>query len=287
MQGEYPGVFGRIRDDANRTAERLSVIISEIQSAAATMSQASSEIAAGNADLSQRTERQADQLEQTRARMQELTLKVRRNAEHARRANQLAQESGGVAEVGGKVVEDVVATMGQINESSRRIVDIIAVIDGISFQTNILALNAAVEAARAGEQGRGFAVVASEVRLLAQRSAEAAKDIKGLIEGAVERVDAGSSMVGRAGETMNQIVGAVRQVTDIMGEITSASAEQTADIEQVGATISQLDEVTQQNAALVEEASAAAHGLQQQAGELTEAVAVFRVEQAVALRRAA
>ena len=287
MQGDYPGVFGRIRDDANRTAERLGEIISGIQSAAETMSEASSEIAAGNADLSQRTERQADQLEQTRARMQELTLKVRRNAENARRANQLAQESGGVAEVGGRVVEDVVATMGEINQSSRRIVDIIAVIDGISFQTNILALNAAVEAARAGEQGRGFAVVASEVRQLARRSADAAKDIKRLIEGAVERVEAGSTMVGRAGATMEQIVGAVKQVTDIMGEITAASAEQTADIEQVGVTISQLDEVTQQNAALVEQASAAAHGLQQQAGELTEAVAVFRIEQAVALRRAA
>lgn len=241
------------------------------------MRSASSEIAAGNADLSERTELQAGQLEQTRSRMQDLIGKVRRNAEHAQRANALAQEAGGVAEAGGRVVEDVVATMAQINESSRRIVDIIGVIDGISFQTNILALNAAVEAARAGEQGRGFAVVASEVRSLAQRSADAAKDIKSLIGGAVERVEAGSAMVGRAGATMGQIVGSVRQVTAIMAEITAASSDQRADIEQVSRTVDELDEVTQQNAAMVEEASAAAHGLQDQAGGLAEAVAVFRI----------
>jgi methyl-accepting chemotaxis protein len=277
MQGDYPGVFGRIRDDANGTAERLAEIVRGIQLSASTVDTAAREIASGNADLSVRTEQQALQLEATRARMGDLTAKVRRNAEHAQRADALVKGAGDVAHAGGRVVEDVVVTMGEINESSRRIVDIIAVIDGIAFQTNILALNAAVEAARAGEQGRGFAVVATEVRSLAKRSADAAKDIKALIEGAVSRVETGTDMVGRAGETMGRIVDSVQQVADIMGKISTASAEQSFDIEQVSDTVNDIERATQQNASLVEEASAAAHALQEQAGDLAAAVAVFTI----------
>ncbi len=222
-----------------------------------TIATASSQIATGNQDLSSRTEEQASSLEETAASMEELTSTVKQNADNARQANQLAVSASEVAVKGGSVVSQVVDTMGSINASSRKIVDIIGVIDGIAFQTNILALNAAVEAARAGEQGRGFAVVASEVRSLAQRSAAAAKEIKTLIGDSVEKVEEGSKQVAEAGKTMEEIVDSVKRVTDIMGEITAASQEQTSGIEQINQAITQMDQVTQQNAALVEEASAA------------------------------
>ncbi|WP_246505553.1 methyl-accepting chemotaxis protein [Coralloluteibacterium stylophorae] len=277
----YQGAFGRLAADANRTAEQLTGIVRGIKGSVDSINTASGEIASGNQDLSGRTEEQAASLEETASSMEELTSTVRQNAENARQANQLAQGAGEVAVNGGRVVEEVVTTMGAISESSKKIADIIGVIDGIAFQTNILALNAAVEAARAGEQGRGFAVVASEVRSLAGRSADAAKEIKALIADSSEKVELGSELVNRAGATMTEIVSSVKRVTDIMGEITAASAEQSAGIEQVNRTVTQLDETTQQNAALVEEASAAARSLEEQAGELAASVAVFRVEQAV------
>jgi len=253
-------------------------IVGQVRSGTETISGASSEIAAGNLDLSARTEQQASALEQTAASMEELTGTVRQNADNARQANQLAQTASSVAVDGGAVVSQVIATMGSINASSRKIVDIIGVIDGIAFQTNILALNAAVEAARAGEQGRGFAVVASEVRTLAQRSAAAAKEIKTLIGDSVGKVDAGTKLVDQAGATMEQVVDSIRRVTDIMAEITHASTEQTGGIEQVNAAIGQMDEATQQNAALVEEAAAAAGAMREQAAKLAEVVGVFKVE---------
>ncbi len=231
---------------------------------------ASREIATGNADLSSRTESQASSLEETSSTMEELTSTVKQNADNARQANQLVLSASSVAEKGGELVSQVVETMGSIKESSRKIVDIISVIDGIAFQTNILALNAAVEAARAGEQGRGFAVVATEVRNLAQRSASAAKEIKHLIGDSVEKVDAGGKLVDEAGETMTLIVTSVKQVADIMSEITAASQEQSESIEQVNAAISQMDEMTQQNAALVEEAAAAAESMQDHASQMAE-----------------
>ncbi len=239
---------------------------------------AASEIAAGNQDLSQRTEQQAANLEETAASMEELTSTVKQNAEGARQANQLAIGAASVAVQGGEVVGKVVETMSGIEASSKKIADIISVIDGIAFQTNILALNAAVEAARAGEQGRGFAVVASEVRTLAQRSSGAAKEIKDLIDDSVQRVAEGSALVHTAGKTMGEVVASVQRVTDIMGEISAASQEQSAGIEQVNQTITQMDETTQQNAALVEEATAAARSLEEQAVQLTEAVAVFKTD---------
>ena len=238
---------------------------------------ASSEIATGNADLSSRTESQASSLEQTASSMEQLTDTVRQNADHARQANQLAVSASGVAVKGGGVVNQVVETMGSIKASSNKIVDIIGVIDGIAFQTNILALNAAVEAARAGEQGRGFAVVASEVRNLAQRSAAAAKEIKSLISDSVEKVDVGSQLVDDAGKTMDEIVSSVKRVADIMKEITAASQEQSAGIEEVNQAIGQMDEMTQQNAALVEQAAAAAESLQDQAVTLAQAVSIFKL----------
>jgi len=253
-------------------------IVGQVRSGTETISGASGEIAAGNLDLSARTEQQASALEQTAASMEELTGTVRQNADNARQANQLAQTASSVAVDGGAVVSQVIATMGSINASSRKIVDIIGVIDGIAFQTNILALNAAVEAARAGEQGRGFAVVASEVRTLAQRSAAAAKEIKTLIGDSVGKVDAGTKLVDQAGATMEQVVESIRRVTDIMAEITHASTEQTGGIEQVNAAIGQMDEATQQNAALVEEAAAAAGAMREQAAKLAEVVGVFKVE---------
>ncbi|MFT4247554.1 MAG: methyl-accepting chemotaxis protein [Pseudomonas sp.] len=274
----YHGAFGRLALAANRTAEQLTVIVRGIQHSADSIDTAAGEIATGNADLSTRTESQAANLEETAASMEELTSTVRQNAEHAREADRLVQNAGQVAGEGGRVVEQVVATMASIQEASARIADIIGVIDGIAFQTNILALNAAVEAARAGEQGRGFAVVASEVRALAQRSAQAAKEIKTLIDDSVERVAQGSRLVNSAGDTMSEVVGAVQRVTGIIAEISAASQEQSAGIEQVGQTVMQLDEMTQQNAALVEEATAAARSLEEQASQLTEAVAVFRLE---------
>ncbi|KGC79879.1 methyl-accepting chemotaxis (MCP) signaling domain protein [Burkholderia pseudomallei] len=256
---------------------RLRSTIGGIRRAAESIAAASHEIASGNHDLSQRTEQQAASLEETAASMEELTATVKQNAENARQASGLANNASEIARKGNDVVSRVIGTMGEINDSSRKIADIIGVIDGIAFQTNILALNAAVEAARAGEQGRGFAVVAGEVRSLAQRSATAAKEIKQLIDASVERVNNGSALVGQAGETMTEILQAVRRVTDIMGEIAAASEEQSSGISQVGRAVTQMDEMTQQNAALVEEAAAAASSLQEQAARLRESVSAFQV----------
>ncbi|MFC5519395.1 methyl-accepting chemotaxis protein [Polaromonas jejuensis] len=253
-------------------------IVGQVRTGTDTMATASSQIAAGNQDLSSRTEEQASSLEETAASMEELTSTVKQNADNARQANQLAVSASSVALKGGSVVAQVVDTMGAINASSRKIVDIIGVIDGIAFQTNILALNAAVEAARAGEQGRGFAVVAAEVRNLAQRSAAAAKEIKVLIDDSVGKVEKGSQQVSQAGKTMDEIVDSVKRVTDIMAEITAASQEQTQGIEQINQAITQMDQVTQQNAALVEEAAAAAQSLQEQASGLSQVVSVFRLD---------
>ncbi|MCC4612330.1 methyl-accepting chemotaxis protein [Xanthomonas campestris pv. esculenti] len=285
MSGEFRGVFAQMRDDANATASQLAQIVGNIQQSAVSINAAASEIAAGNQDLSQRTEQQAANLEETAASMEELTSTVRQNAESARQANQLAIGAARVASQGGDVVGKVVETMSGIEASSKKISDIISVIDGIAFQTNILALNAAVEAARAGEQGRGFAVVASEVRTLAQRSSGAAKQIKDLIDDSVQRVAEGSALVHSAGKTMGDVVASVQRVTDIMGEISAASQEQSAGIEQVNQTITHMDETTQQNAALVEEATAAARAMEEQAVQLTDAVAIFRIETA-AIRQA-
>ncbi|XYJ11479.1 methyl-accepting chemotaxis protein [Telluria sp. B2] len=257
-------------------------IVSQVRAGTLTIADASTEIAAGNQDLSQRTERQAQTLMDTAASMEELTGTVRQNAENARQANALAESASSVALRGGAVVGQVVETMASINDSSKQIADIIGVIDSIAFQTNILALNAAVEAARAGEQGRGFAVVAGEVRNLAQRSAAAAHQIKELIQSSVERVDAGARLVDAAGSTMDEIVTSVKRVTDIMAEISLASAEQSAGIEQVNAAIGRMDEATRQNAALVEQASAAAGSLQDEATMLAQVVSVFKMTQPAA-----
>ncbi len=282
MHGDFQGVFATMRDDANATVAQLTQIVGQIQEAAGSINLAAGEIATGNSDLSRRTEQQAANLEETAASMEELTSTVRQNAEHARQANQLAIGAHTVATQGGHVVGEVVTTMAAIQTSSKKIAEIISVIDGIAFQTNILALNAAVEAARAGEQGRGFAVVASEVRTLAQRSAGAAKEIKGLIDDSVGKVAEGSQLVNQAGATMGEIVASVQRVTDIMAEISAASQEQSGGIDQVNQTVVQMDETTQQNAALVEEATAAARAMEEQATQLADAVAIFRLDNQVA-----
>jgi methyl-accepting chemotaxis protein len=276
---EYHGTFGQLKDDANKTAEQLTDTISQIKEAGDVISTASREIAQGNTDLSQRTEEQASSLEETASSMQELTSTVRQNADNARQASQMATTASEVAAKGGKVVGQVVATMSSINASSKKIVDIISVIDSIAFQTNILALNAAVEAARAGEQGRGFAVVATEVRNLAQRSAAAAKEIKTLISDSVENVGNGTRLVDEAGKTMEEVVNSIKRVTDMMSEITAASQEQSSGIEQVNQAIIQMDAVTQQNAALVEEAAASAESMSDQAQNLMSVVSVFKTEE--------
>ncbi|WP_292938225.1 methyl-accepting chemotaxis protein [Noviherbaspirillum sp.] len=270
--------LGAILHQVGEMKGHLSSMIANVRDSASMIDTGSREIATGNADLSARTESQASSLEETASSMEELTTTVKQNAENARQANQLVLSASEVAMRGGQVVGQVVDTMGSIKDSSRKIVDIIGVIDGIAFQTNILALNAAVEAARAGEQGRGFAVVAAEVRTLAQRSAAAAKEIKELIGDSVEKVDAGSKLVDQAGHTMGEIVNSVKHVADIMSEITAASQEQSGGIEEVNRAIGQMDEMTQQNAALVEQAAAAAHSMQEQATKLAHAVSVFKLE---------
>ncbi|MGK5050089.1 methyl-accepting chemotaxis protein [Janthinobacterium sp. RB2P8] len=269
---------GQLMHALKNMNDKLVSIVGQVRAGTESISTASSEIAAGNLDLSSRTEEQASSLEETASSMEELTSTVKLNADNARSANQLAIDASQIASKGGVVVSEVVSTMGSINDSSRKIVDIISVIDAIAFQTNILALNAAVEAARAGEQGRGFAVVASEVRNLAQRSSAAAKEIKGLIDDSVQKVEAGSQLVDKAGRTMDEIVQSISHVTQIMNQITDASDEQRAGIEQVNQAIGQMDQVTQQNAALVEEAAAAAESMQEQAAKLADVVGVFKLD---------
>ncbi len=278
IDAHYEGTFGQLKDDTNATVERLHEVVGRILDASESISSAASEIAAGNTDLSGRTEEQAASLEETASSMEQLNATVRQNAQNANQANQLAHDANAVATRGGEMVQRVVGTMGAIQESSKKIADIIGVIDGIAFQTNILALNAAVEAARAGEQGRGFAVVAAEVRSLAGRSAQAAKEIKGLITDSVAKVEGGAQLAGDAGRTMEEIVSSFSRVTGLVDEITHASREQSTGIEQVTQAVAQMDEVTQQNAALVEEAAAAAESLEDQTRVLARAVAMFRLE---------
>ena len=277
INAEYHGIFKQLKDDANTTSDRLREVITQIKQATDTIHTAAQEIASGNTDLSQRTEEQASSLEKTAASVEELTSTMKQNANNAKHANILAQSASDEAMKGGAVVKEVVITMSTINEFSHKIVEIISVIDGIAFQTNILALNAAVEAARAGEQGRGFAVVATEVRNLAQRSAAAAKEIKTLIGDSVEKVEDGAKLVTAAGRTMDEIVSAVKRVNDIMSEISAASLEQSQGIGQVNHAITQMDEVTQQNAALVEEAAAAAESMEEEAECLMRSVSVFKI----------
>ena len=279
ITADYEGLFGQLKDDTNTTIERLKEVIGRIQEATEAINTASKEIAAGNQDLSSRTEEQASSLEETAASMEQLNATVKQNAENARQANELTKTTNEIATKGGQMVKGVVTTMSGIQESSKKIADIIGVIDSIAFQTNILALNAAVEAARAGEQGRGFAVVATEVRNLAQRSATAAKEIKELIAESVEKVEGGAKLVGEAGNTMDEVVSSFGQVAGLVTEITGASREQSSGIEQVTQAVGQMDEVTQQNAALVEEAAAAAESLEEQARGLLQAVSMFKLDE--------
>ena len=278
--------MGLLMGGLEKMQKSLTATVLNVRQGTTAIGVATNQIAAGNLDLSSRTEEQASSLEETASSMEELTSTVKQNADNARQANQLAISASSVAEKGGAVVSQVVDTMEGINASAKKIVDIIGVIDGIAFQTNILALNAAVEAARAGEQGRGFAVVASEVRSLAQRSAAAAKEIKTLIGDSVDKVDTGSKLVEQAGVTMSEVVDSVKRVTDIMSEILAASQEQSAGIEQVNQAIGQMDQVTQQNAALVEEAAAAAESLNEQAAKLEQTVSVFKLDGSVAIEQA-
>jgi methyl-accepting chemotaxis protein len=278
---------GQLLAALQRMTESLVAIVSSVRGNAESVATASGQIAQGNADLSQRTEEQASNLQQTAASMEQLSATVQHNNDTARQAAQLATSAARVAETGGQVMGQVVQTMDQITTSSKKIGDIIGTIDGIAFQTNILALNAAVEAARAGEQGRGFAVVAGEVRALAQRSAEAAREIKSLIGASVERVESGNGLVGEAGRTMDEVVSQVRRVADLISEISAASGEQSKGISQIGDAVSQLDQVTQQNAALVEESAAAAESLRMQAGHLAETVAAFKIDGGTASVKAA
>jgi methyl-accepting chemotaxis protein len=280
FETERGGEFGRLLGGMGEMEDMLTDLVTRIKTATDSISEASCQIAAGNTDLSQRTEEQAAALEETASSMSELTSMVRQNTERARAANGLAESASGIAARGGEVVGSVVVTMSAISASSRKITDIIEVIEGIAFQTNILALNAAVEAARAGEQGRGFAVVAGEVRTLAQRSAAAAKEIKLLIDDSVQHVDSGSALVGQAGETMQEIVQAVGRVTSLLGEIAEASEQQSAGIAQVDEAVAQMDTVTQQNAGLVEQAAAASNALAGQAIELQRVVGEFKLDAA-------
>jgi methyl-accepting chemotaxis protein len=281
IDAEYEGIFGQLKDDTNTTIERLREVVGRIKDATEAINIASQEIAAGNSDLSSRTEEQASSLEETSSAMEQLNATVRQNAENARQANDLAKTSNAGVVKGGQVVKQVVVTMGEIQASSKKISDIIGVIDSIAFQTNILALNAAVEAARAGEQGRGFAVVASEVRNLAQRSATAAKEIKTLIAESVDKVESGARLVQEAGTTMDEVVASFQQVAGLVTEIASASKEQSSGIEQTTQAVGQMDEVTQQNAALVEEAAAAAESLEEQARGLVQTVSMFKLDEGV------
>ncbi|WP_355608557.1 methyl-accepting chemotaxis protein [Xanthomonas cannabis] len=281
MSGNFHGVFASMRDDANSTVHRLTDIVTRIQTTSNSIGFAAEDITGGNQELTRRSEQQAASLEETAASMEELTSTVKQNAEHAGRANQLALGAATIASQGRDVVGQVIEQMSGIEASSKRIADIISVIDGIAFQTNILALNAAVEAARAGEQGRGFAVVASEVRTLSHRSSDAAKEIKRLIDDSVQRVADGSTLVHQAGTTMGEVVTSVQHVTDIIGHISAASQEQAGGIEQVNHTIAQMDETTQQNVRLVEAASTAAHALEEHSTQLTRAVEVFKVNATV------
>ena len=277
VDDSVPDEFNPLLQSLAAMQSSLTTVVGTVRENAESVATASAQIAQGNQDLSQRTEEQASSLEETAASMEELGSTVRQTSDNANQANQLAKGATAVAIKGGQVVGQVVDTMRGINESSRKIADIIGVIDGIAFQTNILALNAAVEAARAGEQGRGFAVVASEVRSLAQRSAEAAKEIKALISASVERVEQGTQLVDQAGVTMSEIVASIQRVTDLMGEISSAASEQNAGVSQVGQAVMQMDQVTQQNASLVEQSAAAAESLKAQALQLVQAVSVFRL----------